>query len=131
MIHLPLSSITTTVERLQYNKYSGINSWNDNYKARRGKLETGDCRQFGLVCVINIKHTIELCQHQSKNASRNSERRTEHNHNVVHRHLVDVGILHNRDKVRGQSTQKAVICDWQDRDKMRQFRDPFLGIFQV
>jgi hypothetical protein len=33
--------------------------------------------------------------------------------------------------VGSQSTEKGVICDWQDRDKMRELGDPFLGIYQV
>lgn len=89
-------------------------------------------RRFGFLCVIvDIKYTIELCQHKAENTSRNSECRTEHDPNVAHRHLVDVSILHDRDEVGGQSTKKGVICDWQDRDKMRELSNPFLRIDQV
>ncbi len=74
---------------------------------------------FGFVCVIvDIEHTIELCQHKAKDTSGDSECRTEHNPNVAHRHLVDVGILHDRDEMGRQSTEESVICDWQDRDKI-------------
>lgn len=91
-----------------------------------------DRRRFGIACVIvDIEHTIELSQHKAENTSRNSECRTEHDPNVAHRHLVDVGILHNRDEVGGQSTEKGVICDRQNRDKMRKLGDPFLRIYQV
>lgn len=100
---------------------------NPGYRAARFDR----CR-IGFVCVIiDIEHTIELCQHKAKNTSRNSECRTENDPNVTHRHLVDVGILYDRDEVGSQSTEKGVICDWQDRDKMRELGDPFLGIYQV
>ena len=67
---------------------------------------------------VHTEHPLELSQHETENASRNAQRGTEHDTDVPHRHLIDVRILDDKNKMRSECPEKAIVRDRQSRNEL-------------
>ena len=67
---------------------------------------------------VHTEHPLELSQHETEHASRNAQRGTEHDTDVPHRHLIDVRILDDKNEMRSECPEKAIVRDRQSRNEL-------------
>lgn len=88
-------------------------------------------RVLAIAARVDVEYAVELAKHEAEHARGDTQRRAEHDADVAHRHLVHVRVLHDKDEVRSQGAEEAVVSDRERGDEPRELFNPFLGVYKI